>query len=323
LTPARLLEAIKEVRAGLSFCLSLPLDLPHLGALPVSRLPPRLYASAREHTPNYLAEFRTRDPALTDVLCDDLVVMWLQYSTQWDSLGHMGYLFDADGDGHEEVVFYNGWRGGTDIQGPTRASATLSGEPWTRYEAPYAHRLGIEVLATSCVQGPAVLIDLDRAFGRERPVRVDHPMLMRAIVDQAVVIRPGDMVCLHTGYSQAVVDAAARKSTARLPDAGATLDGRDPRLLRWITESQIVALISDHFAVETVPSWPAGTAPHASAPLHEHCLFKLGVHLGELWDFRELAAWLRRNNRHRFLLTAPPLRLPGAVGSPVSPVATV
>ena len=58
-------------------------------------------------------------------------------------------------------------------------------------------------------------------------------------------------------------------------------------------------------------------------PLHEHCLFKNGIHLGELWYLTELAAWLRAAGRHRFLLTAPPLRLPGAVGSPVTPVATV
>jgi hypothetical protein len=42
-----------------------------------------------------------------------------------------------------------------------------------------------------------------------------------------------------------------------------------------------------------------------------------------LWYLTELATWLRSNNRSRFLLTAPPLRLPGAVGSPATPVATV
>jgi kynurenine formamidase len=57
--------------------------------------------------------------------------------------------------------------------------------------------------------------------------------------------------------------------------------------------------------------------------LHEHCLFKLGVHLGEMFYLTPLAQWLRKNGRHRFLLTAPPLRLPGAVGSPATAVATV
>jgi kynurenine formamidase len=37
----------------------------------------------------------------------------------------------------------------------------------------------------------------------------------------------------------------------------------------------------------------------------------------------DLAAYLRNAGRSRCLLTAPPLRLPGAVGSPVTPVATV
>ena len=38
---------------------------------------------------------------------------------------------------------------------------------------------------------------------------------------------------------------------------------------------------------------------------------------------QQLADWLRARGRYRFLLTAPPLRLPGAVGSPATPVATV
>ena len=62
---------------------------------------------------------------------------------------------------------------------------------------------------------------------------------------------------------------------------------------------------------------------HPFLPLHELCLFKLGIHLGELWYLHDLAGWLRHAGRSRFLLTAPPLRLPGAVGSPVTPVATV
>jgi hypothetical protein len=58
-------------------------------------------------------------------------------------------------------------------------------------------------------------------------------------------------------------------------------------------------------------------------PLHELCLFKLGIHLGEMWNLAPLAQWLRDNGRSRFLLTAPPLRIPGAVGSPANGIATV
>src|SRR3712207_7242383 len=54
----------------------------------------------------------------SDVMCDDLVVLHTQYSTQWDAFGHAGSHFDADGDGTAERVFYNGWRAGTDVVGP-------------------------------------------------------------------------------------------------------------------------------------------------------------------------------------------------------------
>ncbi|TPA04588.1 cyclase, partial [Burkholderia pseudomallei] len=63
--------------------------------------------------------------------------------------------------------------------------------------------------------------------------------------------------------------------------------------------------------------------PGALMPLHELCLFKLGIHLGELWRLTPLAQWLREKGRSRFLLTAPPLHIRGLVGSPVNPVATV
>jgi hypothetical protein len=82
-------------------------------------------------------------------------------------------------------------------------------------------------------------------------------------------------------------------------------------------------LISDNFAVESMPARPCMDDVCATLPLHEHCLFKLGCYLGEMFYLTELADWLRANHRSRFLFTGPPLRLPGAVGSPATPVATV
>ena len=92
-----------------------------------------------------------------------------------------------------------------------------------------------------------------------------------------------------------------------------------------LTDSGLSILAADNYAVEAQPARdPAvGISRCAALPLHQHCLFKLGVHLGELWWLTPLARWLREHRRHRFLLTAPPLRLPGAVGSPATPIATV
>ena len=107
-----------------------------------------------------------------------------------------------------------------------------------------------------------------------------------------------------------------------LHHACSVLNGRDERLLNWITDSGISALCADNYAVEAYPAVDA-TGKKSLLPLHHHCLFKLGLPLGELWYLPELAEWLLANKRHHFMLTAPPLRLPGAVGSPVTPIATV
>jgi kynurenine formamidase len=93
-------------------------------------------------------------------------------------------------------------------------------------------------------------------------------------------------------------------------------------LLEWIADSQISALVADNYAVEGLVR-DRNQNPHTLLPIHHLCLFKLGIPLGELWYLHELATWLREHNRNRFLLTAPPLRLPGTMGSPLTPIATV
>ena len=159
-----------------------------------------------------------------------------------------------------------------------------------------------------------------RHFGDGRTV-VGYDALMRLLDHDRIEVASGDMVCLHTGFADRLLHGM--RDTTELNAAGAVLNGYDQRLLQWITDSGMSVLIADNVAVEA----RAGEMPQGYAgpmmPLHEHCLFKLGLHLGELWQLTPLAEWLRAHGRHHFLLTAPQLRLPGAVGSPASPVATV
>lgn len=319
LTPEKVRQGIAEVREGLSFCLSLPLDYPGGNKLNPRRHPPRLSSTVRDGQPNYLYPVGRETPEHTDVICDDRVLLTLQYSTQFDSLCHVGSMFDADGDGEPEPVFYNGWRGGEDIVGPP----TEDGED----EHPNVHgvaarRLGIENMAETCVQGRGVMIDIERHVGRER-VAVGYDQLMRTCEANRAEVETGDIVCLYTGFADAILEMNREPDAERLHGLCAGLDGRDEKLLRWITDSGLSVLMADNYAVEVFPASRPGEGQHAALPLHEHCLFKLGIHLGELFYFAELAAWLRTNDRTRFLMTAPPLRLPGAVGSPATAVATV
>jgi hypothetical protein len=319
LTAQKVLQGVAEVREGRVFCLSLPLDYPGGNVLNPRRHPPVLRPTEREGKPVMNYPLARHDHRHTDIVCDDVVVLTLQYSTQWDSLAHVGQMFDADGDGKAEMVFYNGYRAGEHVVGPVDYSG---GGERTLGAHIGARALGVENMATSCIQGRAVMIDLFAHYGRERKW-VGYDELMSVLETDKVVVETGDLVCLRTGFDRLILEQNKRPDGALLANSCAVLDGRDERLQQWVTDSGLVALISDNYAVEAHPSRDCDGPSCASLPLHAHCLFRLGVNLGELWHLSELADWLRAHNRSRFLLTAPPLRLPGAVGSPATPVGTV
>ena len=321
LTPERVKRAVAEVRDGLTFCLSLPLDYPGSNVLNPRRFPPILRPTLRNGRPNMNYQLSLDNPSLTDVINDDAVIMHLQYSTQWDSLAHVGQLFDANGDGVPEPVYYNGYRPGDHVKGPSDPKDAGAIENVPAKSTSYAHALGVENMAVKCMQGRGVMIDLHAHVGRAHAI-IGYDQLMRILDTDKVVVETGDMVCLHTGFSAMLLEMNKQPDAHKLENSCAVLDGRDQKLLQWITDSGLVSLIADNYAVEAHP--PTSQSDRcAYLPLHEHCLFKLGVNLGEIWYLTELANWLRTNKRSRFLLTAPPLRLPGAVGSPSTPVATV
>ena len=321
LTADKVLKGVAEVKEGRTFCLSLPLDYPGGTAVNPRRHPPRLFANKREGMPYIAYPLARENPKYLDVICDDVVEMTLQYSTQWDSLAHVGQMFDADGDGKPELVFYNGYRAGEHIVGPVDYR---DGGAVERGEHVGAMALGIENMAAHGVQGRGVMIDLERHFGRGEKF-VSYDELMRVMDADQVTVEDGDLVCFRTGYDRVILGMNKNPDATVLEaNPGAGLDGRDERILNWITKSGVVALISDNRAVEQMPSRPCEGEDHcAFLPLHAHCLFKLGVYLGEIWWLSELADWLNAHGRSRFLLTAPPVRLPGAVGSPANAIATV
>jgi kynurenine formamidase len=256
-------------------------------------------------------------PEYIDVWSDDVVTLWTQYSTQWDALVHQGALFDADGDGTAEPLYYNGYKPHVDIIGPQDdAKGDGSGS------VAFARHLGLEHMAAHGVQGRAVLIDVAHHLNHtEEWTAVPMKTLREIMAADKVEVRPGDMVIIHTGFTQKILEWDKHPDESRIQAMYPYLDGEDPEVLQWITDSQLSALIADNYAVE---GWPAPSPePHTLIPVHNLCLFKLGIPLGEMWYTQELADWLRANGRSGFLLTAPPLRLPGTAGGPLNPIATV
>lgn len=301
------LAAAREIQSGESFCLSLPLDYPGGNALNPRRHPPMLTPTELAGVPFYNRCLHDYHPALNDVISDDVLTLHTQYSTQWDALSHVGSLFDGAEDGVSRPTYYNGFVGGLDVKAPAdRASLGDSA-------------LGVDVMARHGIQGRGVLIDLESHFGRSFR-RVDYDDWSRAL--DGITIETGDILCIHTGYADMLLSYERNPPADRLHGIGCGLDGRDERLLRWITDSGIAAIAADNYAVEHIDETPR-EGDRFKVPLHHHCLFKLGIPLGELWYFSALREWLNRHQRHHFFLTATPLYLPGGAGSPVSPIATV
>jgi kynurenine formamidase len=314
-------QGAREVEAGISFCLSLPLDYPGGTALNQRRYPPVLAPTEDlQGNPDtfFNIHMSEMDPRYVDVWADDVVTLSLQYSTQWDGLAHVGAEFDAGG-GREEPVYYNGYRAGADIVGPQADAAGDGGR-----HISFARHLGLEHMAFHGVQGRGVLVDLAHHLGLDWR-GVDRQTLEEIMAADNVVVEPGDMLLLHTGFATEVLKWNREPDPLKIHRMCTYLDAHDESLLEWIADSQISALVADNYAVEGMvsPNRDPDHGRHSFLPIHNLCLFRLGVPLGELWYLHELATWLREHDRSRFLLTAPPLRLPGAIGSPLTPIATV
>jgi hypothetical protein len=73
--PEQVRLAVAEVRAGRTFCLSLPLDLPGGNVLSPVRHPPVLRPVVRNDAPYFNYEWRLQDPRLTDIAADDAVLL--------------------------------------------------------------------------------------------------------------------------------------------------------------------------------------------------------------------------------------------------------
>ncbi|HBL65176.1 MAG TPA: cyclase [Achromobacter sp.] len=298
------LAAVAEIKTGISFSLSLPLTVPRAPVLNPRRKGPSIQPAEKNGVPVYRYPLGLDVPGATDVVSDDRVTLSPQYSTQWDALGHVGSMYDAHGTGQPQPTGYNGFT----VSEPSTDNFTGTQD------------LSIAPMARHGIQGRGVMVDLRARFGDEHR-KVSYRDLMDVIEADGVQVRPGDVLCLHTGLADLALTLGEHEQE-RLKTSCCVLDGADAQLLAWIKDSRIAAIAADNHAVE-LRNHQLDAGPGPLLPLHEQCLFKLGLPLGELWHLTPLAHWLRQHGRHAFFLTAAPMYVPGLVGAPVNPIATV
>ena len=215
---------------------------------------------------------------------DDVIVMPLQCATQWDSLAHVHY-------------------GGQLYNGFPAATLTSAG----------AARCGIDKVGSGIVSR-GVLLDLARAQGVERlqPGQVITPADLEA-AERAQGIRAGtgDVLLVRTGHLGVfTVDRDRVGYMRQAPGLGLAC-------VEWLHAREVAAVATDTNAVEVLPY----EDPAVPLPVHQLCIRDMGLTLGEMFDLDALAADCARDGVWEVLFSAPPLKVTGAVGSPLNPLA--
>ncbi len=214
---------------------------------------------------------------------NELITMGGHAGTHVDALCHMA----VDGRMH----------GGLDA-----ASACAGG----RFRA-----LGVETVDP--VLGRGVLLDVAGALGVAAldagwPVRAAD--LERAARAGGVEVAPGDAVLIRTGWPVGRMEDPA--SVLGL-ESGAP--GPDVSAAAWLVERGVRVTGADTLAYECL----APGAGLRALPVHALLLVRAGVPIIELMDLEALAA----DGVSTFAFVAAPLRIAGATGSPLRPLALV
>ncbi len=285
ITPEVVQAAAREVQRGVRFNLDLPLHVPFGLCKPgahATRGAPVPTLHARERPPNLMV----RD--------DKIDEFYLQCSSQWDGLTHMGDM---------QHGFYNG----------VQPAQVTHGE---------GSRNGIEHLAEFGIATRGVLIDVVRDFAAMG--KPWDPMaqqvataadLEACLKRHKVALRQGDVLLVRMGWVAAFRAAKTldeRDALVRVWKFSGVSGGEDMWEFLW--DHRVAAIATDTVTVEVWPMTPGAPAMHWA-------IARLGLTIGEMFDFEALAADCARDGRTTSLFTSSPLNLRGGVGSPPNALA--
>lgn len=85
----------------------------------------------------------------------------------------------------------------------------------------------------------------------------------------------------------------------------------------WLHRHDVAAICCDNAAVEVLPEETGGE----TLGVHMVLIRDMGITLGELMDFEELATDCERDGVYEFYFCGPVIKFTMAVGSPVNPLA--
>lgn len=230
-------------------------------------------------------------------LDDRLDAFFLQGSSQWDGLKHI------------RAREFGYWGGRTD----QRAIEDPAGP------------LGIEHWILHGMIGRGVVLDV--AAYREAETEHPYDPFVEESIDAAcldsvaawsgVDIKPGDFVCIRTGWMGRYQRLPRRSRVAGEGTRQWVGLSAGEDMAEWAWDHQVAAVAADNPSVEVSPGSPE------VGSLHRRLLPLLGIALGELFALDDLVAKLGDRREKGFLFASVPLYVDGGVGSPANAVAVL
>jgi kynurenine formamidase len=167
-------------------------------------------------------------------------------------------------------------------------------------------KLGIENVGALMTRG--VLIDVAALKGVEilpDTYEISVQDLQQALQKQGLTLQAGDAVIIHTGWGQLWGKENARYERSS-PGIGVAA-------AEWLARQDPMLVGIDNMGVNVTPS----PDPQLSNPVHQIMLVVNGIHLLENLKLDELAT----RRAYEFALIVQPLKIQGATGSTVAPIA--
>lgn len=283
LTQAEVLRGVASVRSGKTFTLQIQMGNPAGDPVwPGRSQARRLNVMDKGH---YLCGKGPKFPGEGEY-ADDMMIMYLQGSTQYDALGHVWY-----GD-----QLWSGYDARSTIGGLDKASVL-----------PIAER---------GVVGRGVLIDMARHRGKDvldPGETFTHHDLLAAAEMQGARIEKRDILVIRTGWIGSFYKRDQAEFYRNFVEPGLTYS---PELVEWFHRMEIPNLVTDTIANEVTVDPVSGV----TLPLHNALMRNLGVTLTEIAQLDPLAADCAEDKQWAFLYTAAPLKVVNGSGAPVNPV---
>ena len=210
---------------------------------------------------------------------DDLVQMWLGTGPQIDGLGHLG----------EDGEFYNCHQGAD--------FAAITG----------LTKLDVSQIPPMVARG--VLINVAKHFAvphlsPAQPISTED--LQNAMTEQNITVREGDVILLHTGYTDAYLEADPQLW-------GSTIPGITNDAARYLASLKPLAVGADTWGLGAVPPKPGDKVFYD----HVILLKQNGIYILETMNTGRLA----EEAVTEFMFVLGQARLKGAVQMVINPVA--